>query len=76
MDDLESLKIESKRLILQPIALKFKQDIFQEFTSEITTFMGAKPAENIQETESFIRKCLEDRQNKKDLVLNNFKGRK
>ena len=69
MDSWETLKIKSDRLILQPIALEFKQDIFQEFTSEITYLMFPKPAENIQETEYFIQTSIQQRHNKTDLAL-------
>ena len=31
--------IETKRLILKPIALEYAEDIFAEFTDKITTFM-------------------------------------
>lgn len=69
MNDLEAVKIESKRLILQPIELHFKQDIFQEFTNEITVFMLAKSPESIQETEDFIAKSIQRRHTKNDLIL-------
>lgn len=73
MDDLEVLKIESDRLILLPIALKFKADLFQNFTEEITILMFPKSPEQIRETEIFIEKSIEQRDNKTDLVLTIFK---
>lgn len=53
--DLLSLVIESERLRLVPISEEFEQDIFHEFTSNITRYMIPKPAQNIEETRKFIR---------------------
>jgi len=72
MDDLEVLKIESDRLILLPIDLEFKADLFQNFTEEITILMFPKSPESIQETAAFIEKSIEQRNNKTDLVLTIF----
>lgn len=69
MEDLEALKIESNRLILQPIALEFKGEIFQEFTEEITELMLPKSPQTLRETEEFIEQSIHQRQNKTDLVL-------
>lgn len=52
--DLLSLTIEGKWLRLVAISDEFEQDIFQEFTSEITLYMFPSPAEDIEETRSFI----------------------
>lgn len=52
--DLLSVTIESERLRLVALSDKFEQDIFQEFTSEITLYMFPSPPKNIEETRSFI----------------------
>jgi len=52
--DLLSLSIEAERLRLVAISDEFEQDIFKEFTSEITLYMFPSPAEDIQGTRSFI----------------------
>jgi RimJ/RimL family protein N-acetyltransferase len=52
--DLLSLVIEGDRLKLLIIDNKFEQDIFREFTEEITTYMIPSPTKNIQETRDFI----------------------
>ncbi len=52
--DLLSLVIEGDRLKLLVIDNKFEQDIFREFTEEITTYMIPSPTKNIQETRDFI----------------------
>ena len=46
--------IETKRLLLKSISLKYKEDIFSEFTNEITIHMYPQPAESMKETEEFI----------------------
>lgn len=51
-------RIESERLLLLPIDMKYKDEIFKEFTSEITTYMYPAPAKDISETEEFIEDSL------------------
>jgi [ribosomal protein S5]-alanine N-acetyltransferase len=49
--------------------LKYKEDIFREFTEEITTYMHSYPPQMIFETESFISESLLNMQNGDDLIL-------
>lgn len=51
-------RIESKRLLLVPMAMEYKEEIFKEFTSEITNYMYPAPAKDIAETECFIADSL------------------
>jgi len=51
-------RIESERLLLVPISMQYKEEIFKEFTKEITTFMHPAPAKNISETEGFIKDSI------------------
>ncbi|MEH2435864.1 MAG: hypothetical protein V7K25_16705 [Nostoc sp.] len=69
MENLEKVNLESKRLILQTISLEHTEDVFQEFTSEITTFMYPKPAQSLSETEKIIRDMILQRENHTNLVL-------
>ena len=57
--DLANLEIEGERVRLVSITQAYAQDIFTEFTSDITTYMLPKPAESIEETRAFIRASLE-----------------
>jgi RimJ/RimL family protein N-acetyltransferase len=50
--------IETERLILKPISYEYAEDIFKEFTQEITKYMYPKPAKNIDETKEFIKHSL------------------
>lgn len=49
-----SITIQTTRLSLIPISRDYAQDIFREFTKDITTFMYPKPADKIEETYRFI----------------------
>jgi [ribosomal protein S5]-alanine N-acetyltransferase len=52
--NLRSLVIEGRRLRLVTISKQFVQNIFDEFTCEITHYMVPSPAQDIEETRSFI----------------------
>ncbi|OGH04032.1 MAG: hypothetical protein A2W22_00185 [Candidatus Levybacteria bacterium RBG_16_35_11] len=53
--NLLNVLIETERLKLIPTSEKFAEDIFREFTEEITTFMYPKFPKKIDETLSFIK---------------------
>lgn len=61
--DTSNITIKTKNLYLKSASLEYKQDIFREFTREITTFMFLNPVEKIEETVEFIEKSI--KQNKK-----------
>ncbi len=52
-------RIESNRLLLVPTIMTHKDDIFKEFSEDITTYMYPAPAKDITETEEFIKNSLE-----------------
>lgn len=56
--DTSNITIETKNLLLKGITLEYKDDIFREFTAEITTLMFPKPAEKIEETIEFIKNSI------------------
>ena len=56
--DLSDIRIETYRLSLRPITLEYTEDIFREFTYEITALMYPRPAKEIGETEEFIRRSM------------------
>ena len=57
--DLFTLSIEGERIRLLSISRVYEQNIFEEFTSDITTYMIPKPADTIEETRAFIDASLE-----------------
>ena len=67
--DLQSLTIEGERLRLVAICDKFEQDIFKNFTSEITRYMFPSPAKDIEETRNFIVKSRRSMQIGNELLL-------
>ena len=48
------IKIESERLVLRPIKIEDKDNIFNNFTDEITVYMYPSPSKDISETIEFI----------------------
>ena len=58
--DTSNITIETKNLCLKGITFEYKNDIFREFTSEITTHMYPKPADKIEETEEFIETSIKE----------------
>jgi ribosomal-protein-alanine N-acetyltransferase len=58
--DTTNITIETKNLFIRTISLADKDDIFKEFTDEITTHMFPKPADNIEETIDFIQTSIKE----------------
>ena len=72
LQNLIDVRILSKRLLLVPISVKYKGNIFREFTSEITKYMSPTPPKNISDTEKFITdslKTLNDGSNLQLVIL-------
>lgn len=57
--NLLNIIITTKRLSLKPILMEYKEEIYKEFTKDITTFMIPRPAKDISETEDFINDSIE-----------------
>lgn len=58
-DDFVVSEIQSERLVLRPISMGWKEDIFREFNDEITTYMFPSSPTHIAETEDFIGESIE-----------------
>ena len=58
--DTSNITIETKNLCLKGITSEYKNDIFIEFTPEITTHMFPKPAKKIEETVEFIETSIKE----------------
>ena len=67
--DLINVEITTDRLLLAALSFKYKENIFSEFTEEITIYMYPRPAKNISETEAFIKGAIEGLRNNIDLGL-------
>lgn len=59
MENVINTIIETERLFLVPITMQYAQEIFKEFTPEITTYMFPKSADDISETEKFIKDAIQ-----------------
>ncbi|MBI4100302.1 GNAT family N-acetyltransferase [Candidatus Microgenomates bacterium] len=64
-----NITIEFEKLSLVPISRNFADQIFQEFTDEITVFMYPKSPATIEETYDFIDKALQSMQNDQELQM-------
>lgn len=60
--------ISTERLLLVPVSMEFKEDVFREFNQEITQYMVPRPATDISETEAFITSAREKMKQHKDFV--------
>ncbi len=67
--ELCQVQITTSRLCLRNLSMQYKQEIFQEFTIEITKYMNPCPPREIYDTESLIAKFLEGLKNRHELVL-------
>lgn len=63
------MEILTTRLLLLPISQKYKEDIFREFTKEITTYMYPRSPQNLSETEEFINSSLSEIETGNHFVL-------
>ncbi len=67
--DLRNVLIQTENLILKPIEQKYSEDIFQEFTDEISLYMFPKPKGNIDEIRQSIEVSIEKNHNGSNLQL-------
>ena len=62
-------RLETERLLLLPISMKYCDDIFREFTKEVTVYMYPRAAEDVSETEEFINCSIDDLKNGSSLQM-------
>ena len=67
--NLLSVEILTNRLRLKPISMAYKEEIFSEFTEEITTYVRSRPPQHIAEIEAFIENAIVDLEKGSDLIL-------
>lgn len=65
----KDFKFETERLRCEIINQSYAEDIFNSFTSEITTYMYPCPAKKIEETIKFIDDSMKKAENKTTLVF-------
>ena len=59
MEHFKNIVIETDRLLLIPITMQYAEEIFKEFTQEITMYMTPKPGKDISETKQFIQNSIQ-----------------
>ena len=69
MENFNTLTIETERLLLVPISIQYAQEIFKEFTPEITTYMFPKSPKHITETEKSIQESIDKNTNWKNYQI-------
>ena len=65
----ENFKIETERLNLVLIDLKYQDDIFREFTEEVAKYLTPKPTGNIADIVNFIESSRSETLNGKQLQM-------
>ncbi|MEK7583908.1 MAG: GNAT family N-acetyltransferase [Patescibacteria group bacterium] len=54
------MTIETERLILKPISPEYIDDIFSNFTEEVTVHMFPQPTGKKEDTKAFVRKSMKE----------------
>lgn len=67
--DFCSVTISCERIKLAPISAVYSEDIFKEFTDEITRYMVPATPSNIDQINDFIQSSIDSMQNNIDLTL-------
>jgi RimJ/RimL family protein N-acetyltransferase len=66
--DLLGVRIETERLVLTPVCDDDVQEIFNEFTQQVTLYMHPRAPQHIGETQEFITSTITNMQLGKELV--------
>lgn len=67
--DLTHIRIECDRINLVSLSQTYVDDIFKEFSEEITRYMIPSPPKDVRETASFIASSLEGMKDSRELVV-------
>lgn len=61
--------IETERLTIKPVSEEDIQDIFDWASEEISEYLARNIKESFEDSANFVKKCIEQKTNKTDLVL-------
>lgn len=67
--NLSNITLKSDRIILRAISLNDIDEIFESFTSEVTTYMYPAPAKERSETEAFVKFGIKNLEEGTDLQM-------
>jgi hypothetical protein len=62
MKNTENITIETERLLLVPTTQEYLEEIFREFTDEVTKYMFPRTPKEISEVKGRIDACLKRRE--------------
>lgn len=65
----DPIRVEGERIMLIPVDMRYLDDIYKGFSSEITQYMVPKAAKSTLETEQFIHKAQARRARKQEIVF-------
>ena len=69
MKNLQNITIETERLLLVPTTQEYTQNIFDEFTDEVTKYMFPCTPKEISETQARVDSCLLRREAGEELQM-------
>lgn len=61
--------LQTERLFLSPLSVEYIDDIFAEFTADVTRFMFPKPPSSRKDTEKFVHEEMEKCERNEDIML-------
>src|SRR3990172_9339183 len=67
--DFLALRIEGERILLSPVSEEHAQDIFHEFTEDITRYMMPKPLTDVAQAYEFVVTCRKNMKAGLELIL-------
>lgn len=72
--DFHSVEIKGARVMLRPVSMAYAEDIFREFTDEITRYMVPASPDNIEQIHLFIELSKKGMDSKEllELVITNI----
>ena len=59
MEDTENITIKTERLFLERTTITYVEEIFKEFTDEVTKYLRASTPKNIEEEKQWIERTKE-----------------
>jgi RimJ/RimL family protein N-acetyltransferase len=65
--DLRNVHITTERLRIEPVSSTYSEDVFREFTTEITTYMYPKPHDSIEQQQERLQANLKELEKGTDL---------
>ena len=62
-------QIDSERLIIRPVALKYAEEAFEAMDDDVTKYLTFPTPKKVEETQDFVRKSLKGNSQGKDFLV-------